>query len=283
MQPGPNLQRECFAEILGTFFLVFFGIGAVHVAVLTGALNGLGEVAIVFGLGISLAIYSVSAVSGAHLNPAVTIAIAAFRGFPVAKIIPYILSQLIGAFLGAALLYALFSGVITRFEASKHLERGKPGSELSAMVYGEYFPNPAIIGTTEEDFKAISLSQAMLTELVGTALLVFFVFALTDARNLNRPTGSFFALFIGLGIGLIIAILASLTQAGLNPARDFGPRLFSWFAGWGSIAIPGPRGGFFTVYILSPIIGGLIGAGIYQYLIQPGLSPAPGKPDPAKV
>ncbi len=283
MQAGPNLQRECLAEIIGTFLLVFFGIGAVHVAVLTGAMVGLGQVAIVFGLGISLAVYAVSAVSGAHLNPAVTIAVAAYRGFPVSKIGPYIVSQLIGAFLGAALLYALFSGVITRFEAEKKLVRGQAGSELSAMIYGEYFPNPAIIGTDAEAFKTISLPQAMLAEIVGTALLAFFVFALTDARNLNRPTGSFFALFIGLAIGLIIAILASLTQACLNPARDFGPRLFSWFAGWGSIAIPGPRGGFFTVYILSPIIGGLIGAGIYQFIIQPGLSPAPGKADPAKV
>jgi len=270
-----RLLRECIAEVIGTFLLVFFGTGAVFVAALTGALLGIFQVAIVWGLVISLAIYATSAISGTHINPAVTIALWAWRGFPRAKIIPYILSQVIGAFLASALLLALFSGVLTAFEHEKGLVRGHPGSELSAMVFGEYFPNPGICGTTPEAYTKVSQVQAMTAEGFGTAVLVFLIFALTDPRNRNRPDRTLFAPFIGLTITILICVLAPLTQAGFNPARDFGPRVLAYFAGWGAIAIPGPRGGFFTVFILSPIVGGLIGGGLYDLLLRPAFAVAP--------
>jgi glycerol uptake facilitator protein len=108
----------------------------------------------------------------------------------------------------------------------------------------------------------------MAAEGFGTALLVFFIFALTDTRNRNRPDGTLFALFIGLTISILIAVIAPLTQAGFNPARDFGPRLFAYWAGWGAVAIPGPRGGFFLVYILAPILGGLIGGALYDKALR---------------
>lgn len=263
---NPPLIRACAAEVVGTFMLAFFGTGSVFVAALTGALQGLFQVAIVWGIGIGLAIYATSAVSGAHFNPAVTLAATVYRGFPVARIAPYVAAQLIGAFTASAVLYVLFSGVLADFEKKNAITRGQPGSERSAMVFGEYFPNPAAVGVDEKAFASVTHAQAMAAEAVGTALLVFFILALTDPRNPNRPTGTLFAPFIGLTVTIIIAIIAPLTQAGLNPARDFGPRLFAYFAGWGSIAIPGPRGGFFTVYILSPLIGGLVGGGIYQVL-----------------
>jgi glycerol uptake facilitator protein len=265
---GKSLWRECIGEMLGTFILVLFGVGAVHAAVLTGAQGGLWQVAMVWGLAIALAIYAVGAISGAHINPAMTIAFATFRKFPIRKVAPYVLSQLVGAFLAAALLYALYGGVISRFEQSHGLVRGQAGSERSAMVYGDYFPNPIAQDTSPD---AVSLVQAMLAEGVGTAMLAFFVFAMTDRHNPGRPNGTLFALFIGLGVSIIISIIAPLTQAGLNPARDFGPRLFSYFAGWGSIAIPGPRGGFFTVYILAPVLGGLVGAAGYEFLLHPAM------------
>lgn len=267
MRQSDSLSRECIAELVGTFFLVFFGTGSVFVGVLTGALQGLFQVAIVWGIAISLAIYATSALSGTHINPAVTIAVWAYRQFPGRKVVPYIAAQLAGAIVGSAILFFLFSGILARFEAENGLVRGQPGSERSAMVFGEYFPNPAIVGTNEQALAQVTEWQAMAAEGIGTALLLFFVFALTDPRNRNRPDGTFFALFIGLTVSIIISIVAPLTQAGLNPARDFGPRLFAYFAGWGRIAIPGPRGGFFTVFILSPIVGGLAGAGLYNLLI----------------
>jgi len=267
VKPIP-FTRACLSEVVGTFILVLFGVGSVHAAALTGAQSGLWQVAVVWGIAIALAIYATGAISGAHMNPAMTIAFAAFRKFPLVRVAPYLASQLVGAILAAALLYALYGGVIARFEATHQLVRGQAGSERTAMVYGEYFPNPGLADAAPEN---VSPWQAMLAEGVGTAMLAFFVFAVTDRHNPGRPNGTLFALFIGLTVSIIISIIAPLTQAGLNPARDFGPRLFSYWAGWGEIAIPGPRGGFFTVYILAPVLGGLVGAAGYELLIHPGM------------
>lgn len=267
-----TLPRECLAEVVGTFILVFFGVGAVHAAVLTGAQAGIWQVAVVWAVAISLAIYAVGAISGAHINPAITLAFTAFGGFPLRKAPFYIASQVAGAVLGAAVLYGLFGNILREFESAAGIVRGGPGSELSAMVYGEYFPNPAIARGMKWAPDAVSPLQAMLAEGIGTAFLAFFVFAVTDSRNARRPGRTLTPVCIGLAVAVIISIVAPLTQAGLNPARDFGPRLFSYFAGWGAVAIPGPRGGWFTVYILSPILGSLAGSAIYQFLIRPSLA-----------
>lgn len=280
----PTLARACAAEIVGTFLLVFFGTGAVFVAVLTQSLEGLGQVAAVWGVAVGLAIYATAAISGAHLNPAVTLAATVLRGFPKQRALPYVGAQLVGAILASALLFALFSGVLDAFEQKMSITRGHPGSQLSAMVFGEYFPNPAIFGTDDAAFAQVAHWQAIVAEAVGTALLVFFIFALTDPNNRSRPDGTLFAPFIGLTVAIIIAVVAPLTQAGLNPARDFGPRLVCLLAGWGEVAIPGPRGGFFTVYILAPLVGGLTGGSAYQSLFAkaptPSVEPAaaPRKP-----
>ena len=263
-----SLTGACLSEFIGTFFLVFFGVGSVFVAVLTGALQGLFQLAMVWGLVIALGIYATSIISGAHFNPAVTIAFSIWRDFPKKNVIPYIVSQLIGAFVAAAILFSLFSGILATYEQDKGIVRGQMGSEKSAMVFGEYFPNPGSFGTDDRAYNTVSPLQAMLAEGIGTAILVFFIFSLTDSRNANRPNGSLFALFIGLTITILISVLAPITQAGFNPARDFGPRLFAWFAGWGNVAIPGPRGGFFTVYIASPILGGIVGGGLYDFLVR---------------
>jgi glycerol uptake facilitator protein len=273
MQRPESLPRECAAELLGTFLLVFFGTGSVFVGALTGALQGLFQVAIVWGIGIGLTIYAISAISGAHINPAVTIAAAVLRGFPRRKIVPYIGSQLVGAFIASALLLSMFSGILRGFEEDNKLIRGQAGSERAAMVFGQYFPNPAAVGTDYKAFQKVSAAQAMAAEAVGTALLVFFIFALTDDRNRNRPDGTFFAIFIGLTVTILISVLAPVSQASFNPARDFGPRLLSYFIGYGDIAIPGPRGGFFTVYILSPILGAFVGGIIYDRVIRAVVPP----------
>jgi len=268
-RPSPFPWRECFAETLGTFILVLFGVGSVHVAVLTGALQGLWEVAVVWGCAVSLAIFATAAASGAHINPAITVAMALWRGFPRARVIPYIVSQVAGAFAAAAVLYLLFGGYLASFEATRRIVRGEAGSERSAMVFGEYFPNPAVAGESPDARARVSHVQAMAAEAIGTLFLAFFVLAVTDARNPARPPASLAPLVIGAALTMLIMLLAPITQAGFNPARDLGPRLFSWFAGWGSVAIPGPRGGFFTVYVLSPLVGAAPGAGLYERVVGP--------------
>src|SRR5580765_889830 len=125
----PSLLARCGAEVLGTFILVFFGCGAVHVAVLTGDLSGLGQVALVWGVAIMLAIFCVGSISGAHINPAMTLAFAVWGKFAMRDVPAYVAAQLIGAFLAAGTLFVLFGPMLAERERMKQVERGEPGSE----------------------------------------------------------------------------------------------------------------------------------------------------------
>ncbi len=159
----------------------------------------------------------------------------------------------------------IFSGSIAKFELANNIVRGFSESVRTAMMFGEYFPNPSI----REAVISVSSFNAFIVEGLGTFLLVFFIFFITEGCNLGRPDSSIAPVFIGAAVAGIISIIAPLTQAGLNPARDFGPRLAAYFAGWGGIAIPGPKGGFFVVYILAPVLGGILAAFIFTKIIQP--------------
>ncbi len=253
-------------EYLGTFVLVFFGVGVVNAAVITGSQAGLWQVAVVWAIGVTLGIYTSASLSGAHINPAITVVAVVYDRFPIRRALLYVVAQVLGAMTASLLLYGLFSEAILEFERRHGLLRGGPGSELSAMVFGEYFPNPAVFGTAQDAWRVVSLPSAFLGEMVGTAFLAFLVSAVTHPRNGSKPPPAGQALMIGLGVAAIISIIAPLTQAGLNPARDFGPRVVSWLMGWGRIAFPGPRGGWFTVYILAPVVGALIGGGVYRFV-----------------
>ena len=253
-------------EFSGTFILVFFGVGAVNAAVLSGAQVGLWQVAIVWAVGVALGIYASASLSGGHINPAITVVAAIYDRFPLSRVGPYWLAQVFGAAFASLVLYSLFAEAILEFERQRGLLRGGPGSELSAMVFGEYFPTPAIYGTAEEAWRVVSLKSAFIAEMVGTAMLAFLVGTVTSDRNPAKPSPAQAAVIIGLGVAAIISVVAPLTQAALNPARDFGPRLVSFFLGWGDIAIPGPRGGWFTVYIAAPVVGAVIGGGLFRAL-----------------
>jgi glycerol uptake facilitator protein len=259
-------------ELLGTFLLVLFGTGSVACAVLTGALQGLWQVAVVWGFGVTIAIYCSAALSGAHLNPAVSLAFALLRprSFPVARLVPYLLAQLAGAILAGLAVWAIFAPFLARFEAREGLVRGAAGSERAAMIFGEYFPNPAVFGTGPDAAALISPFGAMLVEAIGTAILVLVIFSLTDPDNVAAPEPTLVPFFIGFTVAVLISLFAPLTQAGWNPARDFGPRLVALLAGYGSIAIPGPHGGFW-IYIVGPLVGGLAGGLVYERIVRPGM------------
>lgn len=281
--PAPPSQfalgQILFAEGLGTFLLVFLGCGAVHAAVLLGAQSGIWQVAIVWGLAIMLAIFTVGSISGAHLNPAMTISFAVWGRFPWNRVAPYLMSQLLGAVAAALVLLGLFGGFLVAKEREKGVVRGEPGSIVTAMCFGEYFPNPGPIATSagpydptvHADLRArFGHLAAFLAEFLGTAILGCVVFALTDDRNGGRPSANLAPVFIGLTVAALISVLAPLTQAGFNPARDLGPRLVAYFAGWKSIAIPGLNDpAWLTVYILAPVLGGMAGGGLHQYLLRP--------------
>lgn len=258
------MQDFC-GESLGTFILVFFGCGSVAVSVLFSAYQGLFQVAAIWGIGVTLAIYASRGLSCAHLNPAVSIAFVCAKRMLIRKLPVYLIAQFTGAFLAGLLLYLIFSGSITQFESAHNIMRGSSESVRTAMMFGEYFPNPTI------DQAVISVTglTAFIAEGLGAFLLIFFIFFLTEGCNVGRPDSKISPVFIGAAVAGIISIIAPLTQAGLNPARDFGPRLVAYLAGWGEIAIPGPKGGFFVVYILAPVLGGILAAFIFTKIIQP--------------
>ena len=264
----PSMLSAAAGETVGTFILVFFGVGSVQAAVATGAQAGLWQVAVVWAIGVSLAIYSVAAYSGAHINPAITLVAAVYDRMPIPRVIVYWIAQFVGAVLAALVLYAMFAEAILELERSHGLLRGGPGSELSAMVFGEYFPNPAVFGTDEKAWRIVSLQGAFIAEMVGTAMLAYMVGTLTSEQNMARPPAGMTAIMIGLTVAAIISVIAPLTQAALNPARDLGPRVVAYFLGWDEIAIPGPRGGWLSVYVVAPCVGALIGGGLQRLIAR---------------
>lgn len=275
----PALWRILAAEGLGTFLLVFFGCGVVHAAVVMDAQKGLWQVAIVWGVAIMLAIYTAGGISGAHLNPAMTLAFCALRGFPAQRVASYIGAQLVGAFLAAALLFTIFEPQLAAKEQAKGVVRGGAGSEITAMCYGEFSPNPGGLAGGNEPYSPAEHERlkrlvppwlAFVAELFGTAILACVVFAVTDGRNNGAPAPGQAPIFIGLTVAALISVIAPLTQACFNPARDFGPRLFTAIAGWGAVALPlGSDWNWLTVYIVAPIAGALLGGLLYEQVLRP--------------
>lgn len=259
-------------EFVGTFLLTFVICSVVAASIVTSAHVGLWQVAIVCGLGVSVSIYCTAHVSDAHLNPAITLAFAIVRwkSFSWKRIIPYIVAQLLGGIAAGGVMYALYKNAIEQFEEDYDITRGENNSEITAMLFGEYFPNPAFYNhTIKENLKVISPLGAMLVEALTTGILAFVIFCLTDQENSTVGSGKnkvIVPTLIGLTVTILISIYAPLTQVGMNPARDFGPRIFAACVGWGRLAVPGPRNGFW-VYIVGPIIGAPIGAALYDYLV----------------
>ncbi|MDR3143061.1 MAG: aquaporin family protein [Tannerellaceae bacterium] len=244
-------QKEFLGETLGTFILVLFGCGSVAVAVLFGEYNSIFQIGFVWGIGVTLGIYLTRHLSNAHLNPAVTLAMAFSKRMKAGKIPVYLGAQFLGAILAGSVIYLLFSPSIAAYESLHQIVRGTDASIITGKMFGEYYPNP---GWTNA---VVSMPLAIAAEAFGTFLLVLTIFGLTEDANAGRPSSTITPLFIGLTVSSIIWLIAPLTQAGLNPARDFGPRLVAWIAGWRGAAFPDACGGFFWVYILAPVAGGL--------------------------
>jgi glycerol uptake facilitator protein len=263
----PLVPGWVVGEFAGTFLLVFFGCGSVAASVLTGAQVGIFQVAIVWGLGIATAIHLTSSLSGAHLNPAVTLALAAAGRLPFRRAPGYVLMQFLGAFCASGALYALFAGPLRAFESANRIVRGAPGSEASAMIFGEFFPNPSW-HSPAGGAAVVSPGAAFLVEATGAAVLALVVLCVTDPRNRSHP-GPLTAATIGLTITMLISLFGPLTMAGFNPARDFAPRLFSALAGWGGLVFRVNGSGWLTVYIVAPLAGGLAGALAYRQFFQP--------------
>ncbi len=250
--------------MMGTFILTLFGCCSVAVAVLFGEYNSIFQIGIVWGIGVTLAIFLTRNICCAHLNPAVSVAMVVAGRMSARKLPAYLLAQLLGGILAGAVLYLLFSPSIAHYEEVHDIVRGTAGSVDTARMFGEYYPNPGDSITS-----TVSLPLAMFAEAFGTFLLALFIFALTEDCNVGRPSSDLQPLFIGLTVSSIIFFIAPLTQAGLNPARDFGPRMVAYFAGWGDAAMPDEVGGWFWVYILAPVVGACLAALFFKYILEP--------------
>lgn len=265
-----RFQREIVGEALGTCVMVMLGCGSVAVTVLFKAHHGILPIAMVWGIGVTLAIYLTRHLSCAHLNPAVTLAMAVSGRMVWRKAPVYIASQFAGALFAGLVLYALFAPSIAGFEADHGIVRGSAESVITAKMFGEFYPDPSSTAR-------VSLPLAMSAEALGTFLLVLMIFALTEGCNVGRPNDALAPVFIGLTVTSIICLVAPLTQAGLNPARDLGPRLVAWMTGWGAAAFPDRGGGFFFVYVLAPVVGAVCAARFFVRVVEPAMRDTPAR------
>lgn len=286
-----GLGGEMLAEFFGTFVLLLLGDGSVALAVvglpgsgrqtLSVAPFGPGDwIIIVWGwaLAVTFGVYVAGGVTGAHLNPAVTLSLAARRGFPARKVVPYWFAQVAGAFCGAGLVYGVYASAINAYNAGSHLTR--PGS-LSTFSIFATFPASYFHGSWAGPF---------VDQVVGTAILVALIAALTDNRN-QAPKGNIAPLLVGLVVAAIGFTYGVNAGYAINPARDFGPRLFAWALGWGRLAFPGDVGafhGYWWIPIAGPLAGGLAGIVLYdlfigQVLAARGRQSAGPPPEPGRV
>jgi len=251
------LLAQCAAEFWSTFFMLIFGVCSVSAAAIMGAQQGIWQVAVVWGFGVTLSIYCAGPISGAHMNPAVSLAFAILRphDFPAYKVIPYSIAQLLGGTMAGVFNLLIYNNAITYFEKQTNIVRGSPASVRTAMAFGEYFPNPAMYPGNDTMYGVVG---AFFVEAFGTAVLMFFILSLTSPALPKSFRDNAAPFFIGFTVASLISLFAPITQAGWNPARDFGPRIVAYFAGWGSVAIPGPHNGFWT-YIIGPMVGAPVG------------------------
>ena len=225
--------RKCCAEAIGTFWLTFAGCGsAVIAAAFPDVGIGLLGVALAFGLSVVTMAYAIGHISGCHLNPAVTVGLAAGGRFPVNGIGPYVVAQLIGAIVAAVVLYVI--------------ARGAPGFELAsgfaANGYGEHSPG------------RYGLVSAFVAELVLTMMFLFIIMGVTHGR---APVG-FAPLAIGLALTLIHLVSIPVTNTSVNPARSTGPALF--VGGWALAQL--------WLFWVAPLIGGALGGMLYRWLSE---------------
>ena len=249
---------ELISEAIAVFIIIAFGDSVAAMYTLydpSPYQHAYWGVCIAWGLAVAIAIYATGSVSGCHANPAVTLALAIYRKFPWAKVIPYCLTQILGGLVGAALVAFLFGPVIQQINLAHHHARADGGAA------GVFFTHPGV---------GITVMHAFGDEVILTAFLIFGIFAVTEQYNEMAPGPNFGALIIGLLVALIGASMGYLEAWAINPARDLGPRIFCFWAGWGSAAFPSPED-YWWVPVAGPLLGGAVGGGAYQVLIHPFL------------
>jgi glycerol uptake facilitator protein len=253
-----GLLGEMAAEFAGTFILILFGVGVVA-QVVAGGIGDHDSIAWAWGFGVAFGVYVAGKTTGGHLNPAVTIANAVFNGFPWRKVLPYAIAQTVGAFVAALIVRWNYTEVLAKFD---------PGHTIKTQGVFSTLPGNGTLPVSEWG--------AFRDQIIGTAILLFVIFAITDARN-TSPLSNLAPVVVGF---LVVAIgMAFGTDAGyaINPARDFGPRLASFIAGYGTAFRDQYGDLYFWVPIVAPIIGAVLGAWLYRVLVGRFLTGVPAE------
>jgi len=252
MNKSHTLAAELIAEFLGTLVLILFGTGVVAMVVLFPSTSpaaivhgGYTNLTLGWGLAVTMGIYVSGKISGGHLNPAVTLAMAVFRGFSWRKVVPYSLAQTGGAFCAAALVYRNYLPAFHQVD---------PQLERTAGVFTTF---PAFPSWPQAGF---------LDQVIGTALLLLLILAITD--EFNAPPGANLApAMIGLVVVAIGMSFGGMHGYPINPARDFGPRLFTAIAGFKNNGLTDGLH-VWWIPVIAPLVGGLLGAAVYDLGIR---------------
>lgn len=245
-------MREYVAELMGTLILCLCGSGVTAQVLFNKAAVGSSYLSINLGwaLGLSMGILVAGPVSGGHLNPAVTVTNALFGKFSWRKVPGYVFCQTLGAFLGAALVYLIYWPAFYEFDKGTRYVTGKFST---AGIFATY-PHPAT-----------PIYNAFFTEIIDTAFLLIGVLAITNPKY-KVPTWG-----VALAAGGLLAVIGMsvglMTGYAMNPARDFGPRIFTAIAGWGGETFSA-HGYYFWVPLFAPFLGAPLGMAIYDYLID---------------
>ncbi|KAJ3608804.1 hypothetical protein NHX12_023334 [Muraenolepis orangiensis] len=247
-----QLLRECMAECLGVYVMILFGCGSVAQVVTTGERKGQYlSINLGFALGTSFGVFVSRGVSGAHLNPAVSLSLCVLGRHPWTKFPFYLVSQVLGAFLAAATVSLQYHEAIRSFGGG---ELQVTGATATAGIFATY---PA-------DY--LSLWGGVADQVIGTAALLVCVLALGDSRNSPAPAG-LEPVLVGAAVLVIGVSMGSNSGYAINPARDIGPRLFTYFTGWG-VEVFQAGGGWWWVPLVATFVGALLGTLIYELFIE---------------
>uniref|UniRef100_A0A672UYU7 Aquaporin-3 n=1 Tax=Strigops habroptila TaxID=2489341 RepID=A0A672UYU7_STRHB len=263
-----QLARECLAELLAVLVLILITLsGSAQMVTSSETKGNILTVYLAGALAVMVSIYIAGGVSGAHLNPAFTLTMCLLEQFPWWKLPIFVAVQTLGAFIAAGIVYALY------YDAIHHYSNGTltaSGPRETASIFATY---PA-------DY--LSLSNGFLDQVIATALLIVGILAILDTRNKGVPKG-LEPVVVALLVFSIEVSMNSNCGCPMNPARDFGPRLFTYVAGWGTEVFS--RGnGWWWVPVVAPMLGAAVGSALYQLLVAfhhplgPGTGPRPARP-----
>ncbi len=251
----PTLVQRCIAEAVGTGIIITGGCGVVSAAKYASSGITVGGIASVWGTSVALAVYATRDISGAHLNPAVTAALAVHKpdALPIEEAPFYVAAQIAGATIASAINYAVFSNGIAAFEAAQGIVRGTAAS--TASFHGAF----GMVPTTA----LMKAPAAFFAEIWMTGVLVFMIFAIGDpGKTVPADAGP---VLVGATVTALITVFGPVTGCGMNPARDIGPRLITLCAGWGKAALTAA-----PVYTIGPIIGAILGGALHEAVMTKG-------------